>query len=120
MLLAVLEKRCGFALGSKYVFLNIAGGMRLDDLLSILCGVILSSNVDLPIDRDTCFSGEVGLSGEVQQVARLGRVKEAAGLGMKRMITQRVLETQSHPRWLVEVATFQRFLYFSVSVFPMR
>jgi DNA repair protein RadA/Sms len=95
MLLAVLEKRCGFRLGGKDVFLNIAGGMRLDDPAIDLgvCCAILSSSEDMSIPRDTCFSGEVGLSGEVRQVARLEqRIKEAAGLGMKRMIVPKGVE----------------------------
>lgn len=109
MLLAVLEKRCGFHLGSKDVFLNIAGGMRLDDPAIDLgvCCAILSSNADIPIARNTCFSGEVGLSGEVRQVGRLEqRIKEAAGLGMKRMIVPKSAGIPASSKMeLVQVAT---------------
>jgi len=85
MLLAVLEKRCGFNLGTKDVFLNITGGMRVDDPaidLGVICA-ILSSNADLPIPAGTCFAGEVGLSGEIRPVNRVEqRIDEAAKMGM--------------------------------------
>ncbi len=88
MLLAVLEKRCGFNLGSKDVFLNITGGMRVDDPaidLGVICA-ILSSNADLPIPAGTCFAGEVGLSGEIRPVNRVEqRIDEAAKMGMKQI-----------------------------------
>ena len=89
MLLAVLEKRCGFKLGSFDVFLNLAGGLKIKDPANDLAVVaaILSSSLDLPLDRDTCYAGEVGLSGEIRPVARLEeRMSEAARLGMKRML----------------------------------
>ncbi|MBM71226.1 MAG: DNA repair protein RadA [Crocinitomicaceae bacterium] len=89
MLLAVLEKRCGFKLGAFDVFLNLAGGMKIVDPANDLAVVaaILSSSLDLPLDRDTCFAGEVGLSGEIRPVPRLeARMAEAARLGMKRML----------------------------------
>ena len=89
MLLAVLEKRCGFKLASFDVFLNLAGGLKIVDPANDLAVVaaILSSSLDLPLDRDTCFAGEVGLSGEIRPVARLdARMAEAARLGMKRML----------------------------------
>ncbi|MBP9152740.1 MAG: DNA repair protein RadA [Flavobacteriales bacterium] len=88
MLLAVLEKRCGFNLGSKDVFLNITGGLKVDDPaldLGIICA-ILSSNADLPIQPDNCFAAEVGLSGEIRPVNRIEqRIEEAAKMGMKRI-----------------------------------
>ncbi|MDP6908805.1 MAG: DNA repair protein RadA [Flavobacteriales bacterium] len=88
MLLAVLEKRCGFQLGNKDVFLNITGGLKVDDPaldLGLICA-ILSSNADLPIPTDTCFAAEVGLSGEIRPVSRIEhRVEEAAKMGMKRI-----------------------------------
>jgi DNA repair protein RadA/Sms len=88
MLLAVLEKRCGFNLGTKDVFLNITGGMRVDDPaidLGVICA-ILSSNADLPIPVGTCFAGEVGLSGEIRPVNRVEqRIEEAAKMGMKQV-----------------------------------
>lgn len=89
MLLAVLEKRVGFKLGAKDVFLNIAGGLKVNDPaldLAVVCA-ILSSNVDMPIERDTCFAGEVGLSGEIRPVTRIEqRISEAEKLGMKTML----------------------------------
>lgn len=86
MLLAVLEKRCGFRLGVKDVFLNIAGGLKVEDPgidLAVVCAV-LSSNADLPIPSGICFAGEVGLSGEIRPVNRIEiRIAEAEKLGFK-------------------------------------
>jgi DNA repair protein RadA/Sms len=88
MLLAVLEKRCGFRIGQKDVFLNIAGGIKVDDPsidLAVVCA-ILSSNVDLAIESKTCFAAEVGLSGEIRPVPRVEqRISEAEKLGYKRI-----------------------------------
>jgi len=89
MLLAVMEKRCGFKLGAKDVFLNIAGGIKVDDPAIDLAVVaaVLSSNVDLPIDNKTALSAEVGLSGEVRPVNRVDqRISEAEKLGFERII----------------------------------
>lgn len=89
MLLAVMEKRCGFKLGAKDVFLNIAGGIRVDDP-AIDLGVVaavLSSNADLSIDRSICCSAEVGLSGEIRPVNRIDqRIREAEKLGFEKII----------------------------------
>ena len=89
MLLAVLEKRVGFKLMQKDVFLNIAGGLRVTDLamdLSVIAAV-LSSNVDTPIESGWCMAGEVGLSGEVRPVSRIEqRIAEAEKLGFTHMI----------------------------------
>ena len=89
MLLAVLEKRIGFKLAQKDVYLNIAGGIRVTDPatdLSIISS-ILSSNVDSSIDRKTCMCGEVGLSGEIRPVSRiLQRISEAEKLGFDTII----------------------------------
>jgi DNA repair protein RadA/Sms len=86
MLLAVLEKRCGFRLGVKDVFLNIAGGIKVEDPgidLALVCAV-LSSNEDMPISPKTCFAGEVGLSGEIRPVNRIDqRISEAEKLGFE-------------------------------------
>lgn len=85
MLLAVLEKRVGFKLGAKDVFLNITGGIRVCDPaidLAVICA-ILSSNVDMVIPRGWCMAGEVGLSGEIRAVTRSEqRILEAQKLGM--------------------------------------
>jgi DNA repair protein RadA/Sms len=89
MLLAVLEKRVGFKLPQRDVFLNIAGGIRVTDPaidLSVIAAV-LSSNVDTGIPRDICFTGEVGLSGEVRPVSRIiQRIAEADKLGFRKII----------------------------------
>ena len=88
MLLAVLERRAGFKLAQKDVFLNMAGGLRINDPacdMAVVCAV-LSSNFDLPIPPDNCFAGEIGLSGEIRPVAQADRrVSEAARLGFKKI-----------------------------------
>lgn len=92
MLLAVLEKRVGFKLGQKDVFLNIAGGLKVNDTaldLAVVCA-ILSSNVDMAIPQGFCMAGEVGLSGEIRPVTRIEqRVREAEKLGMTTIIIPR-------------------------------
>ncbi len=89
MLLAVLEKRVGFKLMQKDVFVNIAGGLRVTDMamdLSIIAAV-LSSNVDTAIESGWCMAGEVGLSGEVRPINRIEqRIKEAEKLGFRHFI----------------------------------
>jgi DNA repair protein RadA/Sms len=88
MLLAVLEKRCGFRLGQKDVFLNLAGGFRVEEPaidLAVVCAV-LGSNADIPVPMDCCFAGEVGLTGEVRPVTRTEqRISEAAKLGFAKI-----------------------------------
>lgn len=89
MLLAVLEKRAGFKLAQKDVFLNIAGGLKVNDpaLDLAVIGAILSSNFDIPINKNVCMAGEVGLSGEIRQVTRIEqRLSEAEKLGFKSVI----------------------------------
>jgi DNA repair protein RadA/Sms len=89
MLLAVIEKRANFKLFSKDVFMNIAGGIRVDDPAIDLAVIssILSSTVDIAIGKDVCFAGELGLSGEIRPVNRIDqRISEAEKLGFKRMI----------------------------------
>lgn len=89
MLLAVLEKRCGFKLGLKDVFLNIAGGIRVDDPAIDLAVVsaVLSSAEDIPINPKYSFAAEVGLSGEIRPVNRIDqRISEAEKLGFEKMI----------------------------------
>ncbi|MDE6652274.1 MAG: DNA repair protein RadA, partial [Paramuribaculum sp.] len=89
MLLAVLEKRVGFKLAQKDVFLNIAGGIKVSDPaldLAVICA-ILSSNVDMSVPSDVCMAGEVGLSGEIRPVIRMEqRIRESQKLGMKKML----------------------------------
>ena len=89
MLLAVLEKRVGFKLATKDVFLNIAGGLRVTDpaLDLAVIAAVLSSNGDMPIDTDVCVTGEVGLSGEIRPVSRIEqRIAEAQKLGFQRIL----------------------------------
>ena len=89
MLLAVLEKRVGFKLLQKDVFLNIAGGLRVQDTaidLAVLAAV-LSSNMDIALDAGTCLCGEVGLAGEIRSVNRIEqRIAEAQKLGFRRIL----------------------------------
>jgi DNA repair protein RadA/Sms len=89
MLLAVLEKRCGFRLGVKDVFINIAGGIRVEDPgidLALVCAV-LSSNEDLPIPQNICFAAEIGLTGEIRPVNKIEqRIGEAEKLGFEKII----------------------------------
>jgi len=89
MLLAVLEKRAGFKLAQKDVFLNIAGGLKVNDPAIDLAVIsaVLSSNVDIAIENHVCMAGEVGLSGEIRPVNRIEqRILEAEKLGFKKMI----------------------------------
>lgn len=88
MLLAVLEKRAGFKLGIKDVFLNMAGGLKITETACDLAIVsaVLSSNIDFPIPSDVCFAGEVGLSGEIRPVAQVERrIAEAARLQYRKI-----------------------------------
>jgi DNA repair protein RadA/Sms len=88
MLLAVLEKRCGFKLGAKDVFLNITGGIRVEDpAIDLgLAAAIISSHEDIPIPFKTCFAGEIGLSGEIRAVNRVEqRIAEAQKLGFEQI-----------------------------------
>ena len=88
MLLAVLERRAGFKLGQKDVFLNMAGGLRITDPACDLAVIVavLSSNFDYPVKADVCFAGEVGLSGEIRPVSQAARrAVEAARVGFKRI-----------------------------------
>jgi len=89
MLLAVLEKRVGFKIGAKDVFLNIAGGLKVNDPAIDLAVItaVLSSSVDMAIERNICMAGEVGLSGEIRPVARIEqRISEAAKLGFGKIL----------------------------------
>ncbi len=112
MLLAVLEKRAGFKLAQKDVFLNIAGGLRVSDPgvdLSVLAAV-LSSNLDLTIDKSICLTGEVGLSGEIRPVNRIEqRIAEAQKLGFKKIIVPEFNKNQlAKTNWKIEVIGVQK------------
>jgi DNA repair protein RadA/Sms len=92
MLLAVLEKRSGFKLGAKDVFLNIAGGIRVDDPAIDLAVIaaILSSNEDMAIDQKICFAAEVGLAGEIRTVNKIDqRIAEADKLGFNQIFVSK-------------------------------
>ena len=92
MLLAVLEKRCGFHFGVKDVFLNIAGGIRVEDPAIDLAVVssLISSFEDIPLPGNYCFSGEVGLSGEIRAVNRIEqRIGEADKLGFDKIFVSK-------------------------------
>ena len=112
MLLAVLEKRAGFKLGMKDVFLNIAGGIRSDDPaldLSVVAAV-LSSNADIPIDNRTTFAAEIGLSGEIRAVTRIeARIAEADKLGFEKIFISKYnakgLDTKRFHIEVIPVAT---------------
>jgi len=92
LLLAVLEKRGGFHFGIKDVFLNIAGGLKVEDPsidLAVLCA-LLSSYEDIPIQTHVCFAGEIGLSGEIRSVNRIEqRIAEAEKLGFEKIIVSK-------------------------------
>ena len=113
MLLAVLEKRCGFQLGVKDVFINIAGGMKLEDPgldLGIVAS-ILSSYQNIHIEKHIAFAGEVGLSGEVRAVARIEqRILEAEKLGFKAIMISKYnkgIQTQSNKIELVQIGKIE-------------
>ena len=99
MLLAVLEKRCGFRLGSKDVFLNITGGMRIEDpaLDLAVCAAILSSNSDIPIPQGMAFAGEVGLNGEIRPVNRIEqRIREGEKIGFETIFYAEQSDSKNH------------------------
>ena len=111
MLLAVLEKRVGFKLAQKDVFLNLAGGLKVNDpaLDLAVISAILSSNVDMVVARNTCLTGEVGLSGEIRPVTRIEqRLTEAEKLGMETIIIPKNnlkgIDTSARKIKIIEVA----------------
>lgn len=92
MLLAVLEKKGGMRLGQQDVFLNVAGGIRVDDpaLDLAVCASLISSYEDTPVAENICFAGEVGLGGEIRAVSRIeGRIAEAEKLGFKKIVVSK-------------------------------
>lgn len=112
MLLAVLEKRCGFRLAIKDVFLNIAGGIRVDDPAIDLAVVIavLSSSEDIPVSPQSCFAAEVGLSGEIRPVSRIEqRITEAEKLGFEKIfISKYNLKGMERKTFDIEVVAVSR------------
>jgi DNA repair protein RadA/Sms len=111
LLLAVLEKRGGFHFGVKDVFLNIAGGIRVEDPaidLAVLCA-LLSSYEDTPIGSKICFAGEVGLSGEIRAVNRIEqRIAEAEKLGFDKMFISRYNKKSGGGKFDIEVVPVGR------------
>ena len=108
MLLAVLEKRCGFRLGAKDVFLNITGGIKVDDPSIDLCVIaaILSSNEDVAISDKTCFAGEVGLSGEIRPATRIEqRILEAEKLGFEQIFISKFNKIEAG-KFAIRVVSF--------------
>ena len=106
MLLAVMEKRCGFKLGAKDVFLNITGGVKVDDPAIDLAVVaaVLSSNTDIAIDKKTTLAAEVGLSGEVRPVSRIEqRIKEAEKLGYDRIILSKTNKNIDQKNYTIQL-----------------
>ncbi len=99
MLLAVLEKRAGFSLGTKDVFINLTGGISVDDPALDLAVVvsILSSYFEVPISKSLCFAGEIGLSGELRPVSKIKlRIKEADKLGFKSILMSKFNKFESN------------------------
>src|SRR5215470_15640978 len=112
LLLAVLEKRGGFHFGVKDVFLNIAGGLKVEDPsidLAVLCA-LLSSYEDVPLPNHICFAGEIGLSGEIRAVNRIEqRIAEAEKLGFEKIIVSKYNQKGlTKQKWNIEVVTMGR------------
>ena len=112
MLLAVLEKRCGFRLSAKDVFLNIAGGIKVEDPaidLSIMAAII-SSHEDISISSKVCFAAEVGLSGEIRAVNRIEqRISEAEKLGFEKIfISNYNLKGLIKDKFKIEIVTVSK------------
>ena len=112
MLLAVLEKRCGFSFGQNDVFLNIAGGIRVDDpaIDLAIVSALISSLEDVAVTSDICFSGEVGLSGEIRAVNRIDqRIQEAARLGFKQIfISKYNIKGLNVDKYDIEIVTLAK------------
>lgn len=112
MLLAVLEKRCGFRIAAKDVFLNLTGGIRVDDPaidLGVICAV-LSSSEDIPVASKACFAAEVGLTGEIRPVTRIEqRISEAAKLGFEEMFVSKYnMQGLENKKFGIKVHTVSR------------
>ncbi|HRQ50876.1 MAG TPA: magnesium chelatase domain-containing protein, partial [Agriterribacter sp.] len=112
LLLAVLEKRGGFHFGMKDVFVNIAGGLKVEDpsIDLAMVGALLSSYEDTPLPQQTAFAGEVGLSGEIRAVNRIEqRIAEAEKLGFEKMIISKYNQKGlSKQRYNIELVAMSR------------
>tara|TARA_B110000467_G_scaffold118551_1_gene109575 strand:- start:7564 stop:8928 length:1365 start_codon:yes stop_codon:yes gene_type:complete len=103
MLLAVLEKKAGFNLGTKDVFLNITGGIKIEDPAIDLAVIaaILSSNINIPVPKGICFAAEIGLSGELRNISKIDqRINEAEKLGFKFLIVSKATKISKVPKKL--------------------
>jgi DNA repair protein RadA/Sms len=123
MLLAVLEKRAGFKLMAKDVFLNIAGGLRVDDPAMDLAVMIsiLSSNFDIPVSKQSCFAGEVGLTGEIRPVNRIEqRITEAEKQGFSEIYISRYNRGVDFSRFKIQVNQVDRIEKMVRMVFSQR
>ena len=123
MLLAVLEKRAGFKLMAKDVFLNIAGGLRVDDPAMDLAVMmsILSSNFDIPVNKQSCFAGEVGLTGEIRPVNRIEqRITEAEKQGFNEIYISRYNKGVDFSRFKIQVNQVDRIEKLVRMVFTQR
>ncbi|GAB3007638.1 DNA repair protein RadA [Niabella terrae] len=111
LLLAVLEKRSGFHFGVKDVFLNIAGGLKVEDPsidLAVLCA-LLSSYEDIPLPQQVCFAGEVGLSGEIRAVNKIDqRIAEAEKLGFEKIFVSRYNQSLRQDKYRIEIIQVSR------------
>lgn len=123
MLLAVLEKRAGFKLATKDVFLNIAGGIKIDDPAIDLAVItaVLSSNFDLAINKSLCFAGEVGLSGEIRSVNRIEqRIAEAEKLGMYKIFVPANGKAVNFKKYTIQIEPVSRVDEFFKKLFQKR
>ena len=120
MLLAVLEKKAGFRLGAKDVFLNIAGGLKVEDPaidLAVVCAV-LSSTRDQAIPQDVCFAAEMGLSGEIRAVSRIEqRISEAEKLGFSKIVLSKFNKI-SRNDFQIEILKVSRIEQIVLQLFP--
>jgi DNA repair protein RadA/Sms len=120
MLLAVLEKRCGFRLAAKDVFLNIAGGIKVEDPAADLAIVtaILSSGEEIPISPRYCFAGEIGLSGEIRPVNRIEqRIAEAEKMGFEQIFISRYNKKEIPKNNHIKVQTVAKMEEFFTKLF---
>jgi DNA repair protein RadA/Sms len=112
MLVAVLEKRAGFMLGNQDVFLNLTGGIKVEDpaLDLPVCMAIISSYQEIAIPDGTCFSAEIGLSGELRTVSRIeDRIAEADKQGLKKIVISGYGSKKlAHVKSGIEIKTFNR------------
>ena len=120
MMLAVLEKRCGFRLGAKDVFLNIAGGIKVEDPATDLAIVtaILSSSEEIPVSPKYCFAAEIGLSGEIRPVNRIDqRIAEAEKMGFEQIFISRYNKKAIPDKTAIKVVTVSKMEEFFGKVF---